>query len=55
MLDIPENLHLITDAEAEALCATLRERLVDVTSRMGGHLASNLGAVELTEIGRAHV
>ena len=48
MLNIPQNLHLITDAEAEALCAQLRQRLVEVVSRQGGHLASNLGAVELT-------
>jgi len=48
MLDIPNNLHLITDAEAEALCGQLRQRLVEVVSRQGGHLASNLGAVELT-------
>ena len=48
MLDIPSNLHHITDAEAEALCESLRHRLVEVTSQHGGHLASNLGAVELT-------
>ncbi|MBO5034884.1 MAG: 1-deoxy-D-xylulose-5-phosphate synthase [Oscillospiraceae bacterium] len=48
MLSIPENLHLITDTEAEALCGRLRERLVELTARQGGHLASNLGAVELT-------
>ena len=48
MLNIPNNLHLMTDSEAEALCAQLRERLVEVVSRQGGHLASNLGAVELT-------
>lgn len=48
MLDIPNNLHLLTDAEAEALCAQLRQRLVEVVSQRGGHLASNLGAVELT-------
>ncbi len=48
MLTIPENLHHITDAEAEALCGDLRERLVEVVSQTGGHLASNLGAVELT-------
>jgi len=47
-LDVPQNLHLITDAEAERLCRDLRERLIDVVSRNGGHLASNLGAVELT-------
>ena len=48
MLSIPDNLHLITDAEAIDLCASLRARLVEVTSPRGGHLASNLGAVELT-------
>ncbi len=48
MLTLPQNLHLLTDAEAEALCAQLRQRLVEVVSRTGGHLASNLGAVELT-------
>jgi len=30
------------------LCKKLREELVDSVSRTGGHLASNLGAVELT-------
>lgn len=48
MLNLPENLHLLTDPEAEDLCAQLRRRLVEVVSRRGGHLASNLGAVELT-------
>ena len=48
MLDIPQDLHAITDGEAEALCASLRKRLVEVASAHGGHLASNLGVVELT-------
>lgn len=48
MLNVPNNLHLITDPEAEALCADLRDRLVEVVSRTGGHLSANLGAVELT-------
>ena len=38
----------LTDQEATALCAELREELVRDVSRTGGHLASNLGAVELT-------
>ena len=42
------SLHQISDREAEELCQTLRERVIDVVSRTGGHLASNLGAVELT-------
>ncbi len=38
----------MTDAEARELCERLRARLLDVVSQNGGHLASNLGAVELT-------
>ncbi|MEG2097071.1 MAG: 1-deoxy-D-xylulose-5-phosphate synthase N-terminal domain-containing protein, partial [Pseudoflavonifractor sp.] len=38
----------ITDSEADALCARLRAGIIDTVSRTGGHLASNLGAVELT-------
>ncbi len=37
------NLH-----ELEALCASVREEIIRVVSEKGGHLASNLGAVELT-------
>lgn len=48
---VPEehsNLNAISDSEAEVLCARLRTALVDSVSRTGGHLASNLGAVEIT-------
>ena len=38
----------LTDQEGEELCAQLRRELVDSVSQTGGHLASNLGAVELT-------
>lgn len=38
----------LTDQEGEALCAQLRRELVENVSKTGGHLASNLGAVELT-------
>ncbi len=38
----------LTDQEGEALCAQLRRELVENVSQTGGHLASNLGAVELT-------
>ena len=34
--------------ELEALAAELRQKIIDVMSINGGHLASNLGAVELT-------
>lgn len=38
----------ISDQEAEELCQALRRRIIQVVSQTGGHLASNLGAVELT-------
>lgn len=38
----------ISDQEATQLCKKLRQDLVDNVSQTGGHLASNLGAVELT-------
>ena len=45
--EIPE-LKTISDSEAAALCARLRASLVETVSRTGGHLAANLGVVELT-------
>ena len=42
------DLREITDAQAEQLCGKLRQRLIDTVSQTGGHLASNLGVVELT-------
>ena len=47
-MDLPKNIHTITDSQAEALCGQLRKRLVEVVSHTGGHLAANLGVVELT-------
>lgn len=38
----------LTDGEGVDLCAALRRELVEDVSKTGGHLASNLGAVELT-------
>lgn len=46
--DMTQDLRQITDTQAEQLCSQLRERLVDSVSKTGGHLASNLGVVELT-------
>ena len=34
--------------EQEELCIELRKKLIDVVSKNGGHLSSNLGVVELT-------
>ena len=38
----------MTPQETERLCGEIREFLVSSVSKTGGHLASNLGAVELT-------
>lgn len=42
------DLHSVSDAEAEEICAHLRRDLIESVSKTGGHLGSNLGIVELT-------
>ena len=42
------DLHNMTDEQARLLCGRIREHLIHTISNTGGHLASNLGAVELT-------
>lgn len=44
----PADLKQLSNRELEILSAELRERIIDVVSRNGGHLSSNLGVVELT-------
>lgn len=44
----PEDVKKLNTAEVTILCGELREFLVNSVSKTGGHLASNLGAVELT-------
>ena len=44
----PEDLKNIPEEEMEALAAEIRRELVRITAKNGGHLASNLGVVELT-------
>ena len=43
-----EDLAKLTDSERTALCEEIRQFLIDSVSKTGGHLASNLGVVELT-------
>ncbi len=43
-----EDLLCLSDGDRIQLCAEIREFLVDSVSKTGGHLAGNLGAVELT-------
>lgn len=44
----PEDLRVLQPAELPALAKEIRERIINVVSENGGHLASNLGVVELT-------
>ena len=44
----PSDLRKLKQEELVGLSAELRERLVEVVSKTGGHLASNLGVTELT-------
>ena len=44
----PADVKRLNGGELELLCGELRRFLVESVSRTGGHLASNLGAVELT-------
>lgn len=47
-IDSPADVKRLSHEERERLAAEIRERLVEVLSRTGGHLAPNLGVVELT-------
>ena len=44
----PSDLEALSIAELEGLAAEVRSTIVDTVSRTGGHLAANLGVVELT-------
>ncbi|MGN0489199.1 MAG: 1-deoxy-D-xylulose-5-phosphate synthase [Ruminococcus sp.] len=44
----PKDVKALNEAEVKELCAEIREKLIDVVSLNGGHLAPNLGIVELT-------
>lgn len=44
----PQDIKHLSATELEQLAGEIRSRIVQVVSQNGGHLASNLGAVELT-------
>ncbi len=44
----PADLNQLSPEQLEHLAQEIRERIIDVVSANGGHLASNLGVVELT-------
>ncbi len=48
MIDCPADLKKLHVDQLERLAGEIRERIIDVVSHNGGHLASSLGAVELT-------
>ncbi len=47
-IESPEQLKSLTLSEMNTLAEEIREYLIDVVSTTGGHLAPNLGVVELT-------
>ncbi|MBQ8623497.1 MAG: 1-deoxy-D-xylulose-5-phosphate synthase [Oscillospiraceae bacterium] len=47
-LDLPSELKNLTYNEKYDLCCEIRTKIIETVSKNGGHLASNLGAVELT-------
>ena len=44
----PDDIKNLSEQELETLAAEIREKIVDTVAANGGHLASNLGSVELT-------
>lgn len=44
----PSQVKKLSDAELAMLCTEIRQTLIDTVASTGGHLASNLGTVELT-------
>lgn len=44
----PSDVKKLNDGQLEVLCTEIRKTLVDTVASTGGHLASNLGTVELT-------
>ncbi|NLA58825.1 MAG: 1-deoxy-D-xylulose-5-phosphate synthase, partial [Firmicutes bacterium] len=47
-IDEPRKLHQLSRQQLIQLCGELREQIIETVSKTGGHLASNLGVVELT-------
>lgn len=47
-IESPQDLKKLTPDQFPELCQEIRETIIEVISHVGGHLASNLGVVELT-------
>lgn len=47
-INTPSDVKALSEQQSEQLCGEIRELLIETVSQNGGHLASNLGVVELT-------
>ena len=47
-INTPDDLKSLNNKQLEQLCGEIRSEIMEVVSKNGGHLASNLGTVELT-------
>ncbi len=47
-LNLPGDLKKLNPKQEQELCAEIRDKIITTVSKNGGHLSSNLGAVELT-------
>lgn len=47
-LRFPQDLRKLNDSQQKLLCREIRHQLIHTIAQTGGHLASNLGVVELT-------
>ena len=47
-IESPSDIRKLSEPELNFLCAEIRDFLIKTISKTGGHLASNLGTVELT-------
>ena len=47
-IDSPDDLKKLNLAQLQQLCSEIRSAIIHTVSKNGGHLASNLGCVELT-------
>jgi len=46
-IKLPETLRKLSTKQLEQVASEVRQKIIEVTSRTGGHVASSLGAVEL--------
>jgi len=47
-IDKPSDLKNLDDNSIKILCQEIRDRIIDATSKNGGHVGPNLGVVELS-------